>query len=182
MHHQLPTLPYVQSPPLAPDLPAAWHVAVTNPNCHARAERELTQLGYRTFVPRLRKWVSHARVKRAVMRPLLGRYLFVEIPNGQGTEAARGANGVEGFVCVGGRPVSLPTGIVEDLIRRQMSGEWDMIANGEFPLGARVRIMGGEFEGLLATLVNKRRGRCDVKMLGTSVIRTMYPLNLRAAV
>lgn len=175
-------LPYIESPPLQPTLPSQWMVIITNVNCMGRAERELTQIGYRTFVPRLRKWVSHARVRKAVYRPLLGRYLFVEIPLGQGTEMARQANGVEGFVSVGGRPFALPAGTVEDLIRRQMSGEWDEIANGEFPLGARVRVMGGEFEGLLATLINKRRGRCDVKLLGTSIVRTMYPLNLRAAV
>jgi transcription antitermination factor NusG len=175
-------LPYVQSPPLAPTLPGQWMVAICNPNCHSRAERELAQLGYRTFTPKLRKWVSHARVRKAVDRPLLGRYLFVEIPESEGTEMARRANGVEGFVSVGGRPVVLPEGCVEELIRRQLSGEWDMVAKGELPLGARVQIMGGEFEDMLATLVSKRHGRCDVKLVGTNIIRRMYPLNLRAAV
>lgn len=173
-------LPYIESPPLAPVHP--WLCAVVNPNCHHRAERELSELGYRTFVPRLRKWVSHARVRKAVDRPLLGRYLFVEIPEHEGTEKARGANGVEGFVSVGGRPVSLPVGVVEDLIRRQMSGEWDQVAKGEMPVGARVRIMGGEFEMMLATIINKRHGRCDVKILGTSTIRRMYPVNIQPAV
>ncbi len=46
---------------------------VANLNCLRRAEYFLGAAGYRTFCPKLRKWVSYARVKWAVERPLLGR-------------------------------------------------------------------------------------------------------------
>ncbi len=48
-----------------------WFCVVVNPNCLRRAEYFLGAAGYRTFCLKLRKWVSHARVKRAVERPLL---------------------------------------------------------------------------------------------------------------
>lgn len=161
----------------------------------ARAERELSQLGYRTFCPRLRKWVSHARVKRAVERPLLGRYLFVEIPRDEGTEAARSANGVEGFVSVGGRPVTLPPGCVEDLMRRQFRGEWNFVdpdinfpdgkggirVNDKMPVGARVRIVEGPFEEMLATLINRKHGRLQCKLLGENRYVRLFESNIRAA-
>lgn len=180
-----------------------WFACVTNPNCLNRAEGKLAQLGYRTFTPRLRKWVSHARQKRAVWRPILGRYLFVEVDPSrllklsqteelryelaslempkQSFLNVRSCNGVEGLVGIAGEPQALPTGVVEELMRRQMSGEWDEVARGPLPVGARVRIMDGEFADMLATLIGTKRGRCAVKLLGTSVVRNLYPVNLRPA-
>ncbi len=45
---------------------ARWFCAVVRPQCHRRVEFELARLGFRSFYPRMRKWVSHARVKKAV--------------------------------------------------------------------------------------------------------------------
>lgn len=191
-----------------------WYVAVVNPNCLSRAEGELSDLGYRVFTPKLRKWVSHARVKKPVWRPILGRYLFVEVdremalkgpladliqmqtgqrPN-QNLGSVRNCNGVEGFVSVGGNPVALPEGSCEELMRRQMSGEWNFVDDGEFPdgkggirindpmpIGARVKIVEGELEGWLATLVSARRGKIGVKLLGKNVTKTIYPMMVRPA-
>jgi transcription antitermination factor NusG len=58
---------------------AQWFCITTNPNCQARAALELYALGFRTFLPKIRKWATHARVRKAVEKPLLGRYLFVEV-------------------------------------------------------------------------------------------------------
>jgi transcription antitermination factor NusG len=171
-----------------------WFVAIVNPNCHKRASGELRRIGYRAFFPFVRRWVSHARTKRAADKPLLGRYLFVYLPDDHGTERARTCNGVEGFVSVEGMPVTLPAGPVEALISRQISGEWNFVDHGEFPdgqggrrtneqmpIGARVRIIEGELEGLLATLISQRKGKCSVKLVGTNITKTFYPVNLRAA-
>lgn len=192
-----------------------WFIAVTAPNCQVRAEGELARLGYRVFTPKLRKWVSHARVKKAVYRPILGRYLFVEIDQSlplkgvlTGSQAAivgaewprqsfgsvRSVNGVESLVGIAGEPKAVPRGVVEGLICRQMSGEWDYVAEGELPdgkggvrvndtmpIGARVQIVEGQFENMLATLLGTRKGRCSVKLLGSSVTRTVYPVMIRPA-
>jgi transcription antitermination factor NusG len=72
----------------------SWYIAITNPNCHRRAEAGLAAIGYRSFWPRLRKWVSHARTKQAKEYPILGRYVFVEIPDRE-FYAVRNVNGVE---------------------------------------------------------------------------------------
>jgi transcription antitermination factor NusG len=193
---------------------ARWFVAVVNPNCLARAEAGLAQLGYRTFTPKLRKWVSHARVKKSVWRPILGRYLFVEVdplipligPIASAAEAqtgrrprqnlnsVRSCNGIDGIVSIAGDPIKLPEGCVEGLIRRQMSGEWDYVSNGEFPdgsggmrvnepipVGARVKIVEGELEGWLATIIGAKKGRIGVKLLGTNTSKTIYPMMVRPA-
>jgi transcription antitermination factor NusG len=90
-----------------------WYVAITNPNCHRRAEAGLAALGYQSFWPKLRKWVSHARTKVAKEYPILGRYLFVEIPDGAFWNV-RNVHGIEAFVVDGSgvpAPIPAPCGV-----------------------------------------------------------------------
>lgn len=154
---------------------AEWYVAVTNRNCQARAALGLHDLGYRSFYPKVRRWVSHARVKTAKEKPLLGRYIFVEVDRKmQSFGAARNVNGIEGFVS-NPDPVRVPTDYVRRLRERYMDGEWDFVrqepcpfrnakdeeeirVNPPIPIGARIRLMEGEFADMLAT-VTGREGR-----------------------
>lgn len=188
----------------SPEVRALWYAAIVAPNCLKRAEDELESLGYRFFAPRLKKWVSHARQKRAVWRPILGRYLFVDIdpvvplkgPLGgcQSFHSVRACNGVEGLVGIAGEPQALPIGTVEVLMRRQMSGEWNYVDEGDFPdgkggwrqnermpIGARVRIVEGELEGMLAVLAGVRKGRYSLRLLGKPGGKTVYPMMVRPA-
>lgn len=173
-----------------------WYCIVTNPNCQRRAEAELAQLGYRTFWPKVRKWVSHARSKTAKEYPLLGRYLFVEVA-GDDFGGVRTANGVESFVNVGGRPMAVPRRWVEDCLQRYINGEWDFVRpvsyvvdeegqrtqrrNPKIPIGARVRIMEGEFANMLATVRARSAGKLQVVPLGNHRFVETWPANVRAA-
>jgi len=186
---------------------AKWYCAITNPNCQKRAELELYSLGFRTFAPKLRKWVSHARVRKAVERPLLNRYLFVEIdPEQQSYYAVRAVNGIEGLISapvmtrfgVAVEPVPIPARYVESFRRRYMAGEWDFVTqepieyvdeygevltrqNPPIPIGARVRIVEGEFDNMLATVVNLHRGKLHCKILDTNTYARLRDHGVRAA-
>lgn len=146
---------------------ASWYLAITNPNCHRRAEAELTALGYRVFWPKLRKWVSHARTKVTKEYPILGRYLFVEIPQDEEGRTdfwtPRKANGVEAFVTTTNyegyqQPAEVPSEIVTGFLELYLQGEWDYAAKQEIPTGARVRVMEGEFANLLTIVRGRMRG------------------------
>lgn|GEM_PF-5649379 len=161
---------------------ARWYCAITNPNCQRRAELELASLGYRTFTPKVRKWVTHARVRKAVERPLLGRYLFVHLdPDLQGFHAIRGVNGVEGIVGMCGTPSAFPSRQVEDLLRRQLAGEWDEVAKGKLAVGARIRVMEGEFADMLATVTNVKGRKVSFKVLDSRTYGTVHDFLVRAA-
>ena len=168
---------------------------------------ELYALGFRTFAPKLRKWVSHARVKKAVERPLLSRYLFVEIDTKQQSYyAVRSVNGIEGLVSapvltpfgVRVEPVPIPPHHVEDFRRRYMAGEWDFVTqdpipyidqkgepqirkNPRTPIGARVRIIEGEFDNLLATITSIKHGKLHCKILDTNKYAILREHGVRAA-
>lgn len=196
---------------------ARWFCAVTNPNCQGRAARGLHQLGYRTFYPKVRRWVSHARVKVAKEKPLLGRYLFVEVdlpafdddgrkiyePR-QSFGEIRGVNGIEGMVS-NPDPVAIPTAYVVRLRERYMAGEWDFVRrdqkrpvfgwdkdkkrevlvgleeNAPLPVGARVKIVEGEFEDLLATVTSRKGHRIDFKLHGENRYGRLNDCSVRAA-
>jgi transcription antitermination factor NusG len=175
-----------------------WYIAITNPNCHRRAEAGLAAIGYPSFWPKLRKWVSHARTKVAKEYPILGRYLFVEIPDRE-FFAVRNVNGVEGLL-VGdsGAPAKIPPEIVWRFRERYMRGEWDFVTNetGEFfdyekgeivvrtnpiPTGAIVRIMEGEFADMLAVIRSRRNGKLEFLPQGAREFSFTREQNVRAA-
>lgn len=161
---------------------AEWFCVMTNPNCQGRAALGLYAAGYRTFMPKVRKWVSHARVRKAVEKPLLGRYLFVEVDHPrQSFGAVKAVNGVETLISTLGRPTAFPSHWVEDLRLRYMAGEWDEVAKGHLPVGARIRIVEGEFESHLATVTNRKGSRITFKLKDTNTYQTMHECSVRAA-
>jgi transcription antitermination factor NusG len=161
---------------------AKWFCLMTNPGCQGRAALGLYAAGYRTFMPKIRKWATHARVRKAVEKPLLGRYLFVEVDHPrQNFGAVKAVNGVETLISTLGTPTPFPSHWVEDLRYRYMSGEWDEIAKGPLPVGARIRVVEGEFENLLATVTNRKGSRITFKLKDTNQYQTMHECSVRAA-
>jgi transcription antitermination factor NusG len=171
-----------------------WYCAVTNPNCQARAALGLHEIGYRTFYPKVRRWVSHARVRKAKEKPLLGRYIFVEVDgknDQQSFYAVRAVNGVE---CVLSSWQETPFGMaiqpapfcsdwIASMRLRQMAGEWDE-TKGQLPIGARIRLMEGEFADKLA-IVTAKEGRKErtivFKLLDENTYGQLHISNVRAA-
>jgi hypothetical protein len=179
-----------------------WFVGIVNPNCHRRAEAGLAAIGYQSFWPKLRKWVCHSRTKIAKEYPILGRYVFVEIPIDPETgerefHRVRSVNGLESLlVDFSGCPVPIPPDIVWTFRQRYMSGEWDYVSHGveyidchgevftrktSIPTGALIRIMEGEFADLLTVVRGRRNGK--VKFLPPDKNQFFYTdeANVRAA-
>jgi len=175
----------------------AWYIAITNPNCHRRAENGLASLGYQAFWPKCRKWASHARVKVAKEYPILGRYLFINVPDGN-FYAVRNVDGIEALLTGDDRaPAPVPDRVVWQFRERYMRGEWDFVSNetGSFhdasgelvtrknpiPTGARVKIMEGEFADMLTVVRGQRNGKLKFLPPGKSAFAFTRESNVRAA-
>lgn len=159
-----------------------WFVVITNPCCENRAQLGLEAAGYRTFMPKIRKWASHARVKKAVQKPLLARYLFVEVDYPRQSFAAiRLVNGVETILAHIGVPCTVPRRFVEDFIRRYMMGEWDFVENEGMPVGARVRIVEGAHDEMLATITQIKGSQYVIKLFDSSKSMKIQRVSVRAA-
>ena len=79
--------------------------------------------------------------------PGLARYLFVEVDFPRQSFAPIMATpGVGYAISVAGVPWPMPRADVEDLLHRYMAGEFDEVAKGPIPVGARVAIVEGKFE------------------------------------
>lgn len=159
---------------------ANWYVVVTHPGREMRARLEIEQLGYRTFLPTMRKWVSHARVKKAVHRPLLARYLFVDIPDGEyGRISDRPS--ISNIISNERGPACVPSHFVEAFMHRFLRGEWDQVANERLPVGARIRVVAGEFEDLLATVTSVKGHQVSAKLFKENRYVKMHESSVRAA-
>lgn len=170
-----------------------WYAVYTNIKCEERVQLGLDAKGFRTFCPKLKKWVSHARVKHVVEVPLISRYLFVEVdPNKRDFEDIRQTDGVEALLAnpatIDGPdedrlPSVIPEGLIEELIRRQLMGEFDT-TKGQLPEGARIRIMDGPYEDRIATIIlkgGKNGGEILAQLLGERTRARFARISVRPA-
>ena len=113
--------------------------------------------GYSAYLPRYRTWVSHARRRQAVLRPLFPRCLFAGVnraampwcpilstvryrrgPGGQGTDLG-------------------PAGILAATREREELGAFDRLdPRQSLSLGNQVRVTADAFEDMVGRLVELR--------------------------
>lgn len=150
----------------------SWFVAVVTAHGHRTVERQLALLGYPAFYPRLKRWVTHARTKVAAEKPLLGRYLFVEINDGEFGRVAA-IDKLRSFLLnAEGAPAAIDEQVVWWWRSRYMRGEFDLTTR-DIPIGALVRITEGEFAEQLAIVTGVHRGKILVRPRGSSKVTTM---------
>jgi transcriptional antiterminator RfaH len=148
-----------------------WFLVHTLPKSEQKAEWHLYAQGYRTYLPRFKKTVRHARQFRTVRAALFPRYLFVILaPERDRWLSIRSTVGVARVFTQGDQPVPVPVGIVESLIERSE----DNLTRLDYGLfeGQRVRILSGPFAdsvGKLDQLNAAGRVRVLLEMMGTAV-------------
>jgi len=94
-----------------------WFAVYTLPLSEARAQFNLENQRFRTFVPKRLKTVRHARKLNAVEAAFFPRYIFVALDLAR--DRWRGVNGTFGVSCLvmrGDQPNPVPRGVVEALI------------------------------------------------------------------
>jgi transcriptional antiterminator RfaH len=148
-----------------------WFLVHTLPKGERKAEFHLGAQGFRTFHPKIEKTIRHARQLRTVRVPLFARYLFVILDLARGRWlSVRSTIGVSWLFTQNGRPVPVPAGIVESLIRQSDGGLTRLDA--DLVKGENVRIMSGpfaDFVGPLERLDDAGRVQVLIKLMGTSV-------------
>ena len=100
-----------------------WFAVNTQPFAEARAQRNLENQGFRTFMPRRRKMLRHARKLTAVEAPLFPRYLFIAFdPRRDQWRKINSTFGVSRLVMRGEAPHPVPDGVIEALIAVTVDG------------------------------------------------------------
>jgi transcription elongation factor/antiterminator RfaH len=161
----------VMASALLPNENERWYLVHTLPRCELRAQFNLAQQGFRTFVPQILRTTRHARQLRTTRGAFFPRYLFVVLDLARDRWlSVRGTIGVSSLFTCGDKPVAVPAGIVEELIER-----FDDTSLPRFDMwrrGQKVRILSGSFSNFVGTLERldeKRRVQVLLEMMGAAV-------------
>lgn len=136
-----------------------WFAVCTAPACERRVARELIALGFKTYCPLGQKYVFFQQGKRTKQRiikqfPLLSRYIFVGAP--QGMYVSKHANDrIVSVLGDSGGPLPIRWEALAAINNCELGGEWDdarFRPELSFTTGARVKLIGGPFQGLQATV------------------------------
>lgn len=136
-----------------------WYVVYTQARGELKAVDHLQRQSYAVYLPRCRRWRSHARSRELVLRPLFPRYLFVALDLGtMPWRPILSTIGVAGLVRHGDEPVPVPPGLVEALRQAERDRAFDQPSPADrWKLGDPVRITSGPF----AEMIGRFQGLAD---------------------
>jgi transcription elongation factor/antiterminator RfaH len=152
-----------------------WFVAHTLPKSERKAEMHLGAQGFRTYLPEIKKTIRHARQFRNVQVPLFPRYIFLILDLARDRWlSVRSTVGVSSLFTCDGRPVPVPTGVVENLIAHSEGKLMGLDAG--LTSGQSVRVLNGPFANLVGTLERlDGAGRARVLL---DIMGTAAPVNI----
>ena len=149
-----------------------WFVARVLAHQESRAQLNLHRLGFRSFVPRLRRTVRHARRLQDTLKPLFPGYIFLVIDlSKQRWRSVNGTFGVASLIMGAEQPRAVPTGVVEALVASCENHGLVRLDDG-LEIGQKVRIVSGPFAETLchlAQLDDRGRVRVLLEIMGMEV-------------
>lgn len=186
-----PNLPV--APQAAPEDDAAivlaegeqWFAVHTLPFGEARAEGNLKNQDFQTFLPKRKKTIRHARKLATIDAPFFPRYLFVVLDlNRDQWRKINGTFGVARLVMRGDTPQPVPPGVVEALIA-SADARGILHLGEQLKIGSKVRLLAGPFAEQLAILEHlddSGRVRVLAEILGrqvsvSTVASNVFPLS-----
>ena len=149
-----------------------WFVARVLTHQENRAQLNLHRLGFRSFVPRLRRTIRHARRLRDTLQPLFPGYIFIVIDLSKHRwRSVNGTFGVASLIMGAEHPLPVPRGVVEALVASCETSR-AVRFDDSLEIGQKVRILSGPFAETLCRLAHlDDRGRVRVllKVMGMEV-------------
>ncbi len=148
-----------------------WFVARVHSNRESSAQFNLDRLGFRSFAPRVRRTVRHARKLRNVLAPLFPGYIFLILDLSRDRwRTVNSTFGVASLIMGVEQPMPVPSGVVEALVFTENPELVHL--DDDLEIGQKVRILSGPFADALCRLVHlDDRGRVRVllELMSTEV-------------
>jgi transcriptional antiterminator RfaH len=146
-----------------------WFVVQSQAKKESYAAAQLTNQGFRPFVPRVRKTVRHARKTRTALAALFPTYLFLALDLDRDRwRSVLGTFGVTTMIMAGERPRAVPHGVVEALAD-VVDGSGTLDFAERLAPGQEVRFLDGPFAeqiGRIARLDDKGRVAVLLEIMG----------------
>jgi transcription antitermination factor NusG len=147
-----------------------WYTLIIEPQSWRRVAERAGEMGYATYCP-MAKSVEVRRGRKFVIdRPLLGGYMFVDMPEGRrrfdlfqpDADSEDGIRGCRGLLCLDGSPIAVHEAEIQSMSLRENNGEFDFTALDDLPkwatMGRRVQLGEGPFEGKFARILQTAKG------------------------
>ena len=149
-----------------------WYVARVHSNRESTARVNLDRLGFRSFAPRTKRTIRHARKLRNVLAPLFPGYVFLILDLSRDRwRSVNSTFGVASLIMGAEQPLPVPCGLVEALvIATEASGL--VRFDSDLEIGQTLRIVSGPFSEALCRLVHlddKGRVRVLLEFMGAEV-------------
>ena len=156
---------------------ARWYVVQTHALAEVKAVSHLQRQGFETYLPQTTRWISHARQRKLVKRPLFSRYVFVRLdPDTMRWRSILSTVGVSNLICQGDRPAPVSEKIVDAIRAAEEQGIFDVVNElATLGTGDQVRVVRGpfsEFVGKLQSLMARDRVCVLLEILGREVPTT----------
>ncbi|MBD9373712.1 transcription antiterminator NusG [Rhizobium sp. ARZ01] len=129
-----------------------WYVVQTHQRSEGLAERHLLSQNFRTFLPKRRRTLRHARSMRTVCAAYFDCYLFVGLDiQRHRWSPINSTIGVRKLIMANHKPIPVPQGVVESLM--QVTDEEGILHPKDIlKYGQKIRVHDGPFAGQLATM------------------------------
>jgi transcription elongation factor/antiterminator RfaH len=149
-----------------------WYAVHSLPHAEGRAEAQLRNQQFYTFLPRRQKTIRHARKLSTVIAPFFPRYLFIALDlNRDRWRSVNGTFGVSSLIMAGDLPCPAPHGIIESMLAIA-DAESVLQLHSNLKVGAQVRLASGPFAeqlGILDRLDDSGRIRVLLNIFGRQV-------------
>ena len=130
-----------------------WVAINTHPHREHIALENLMRQGFDAYCPMIERQVRHARRTREVRRPLFPNYLFARVELAQRWRPILSTFGVRTLVRFGDQLSFVEDELITSLKAREVDGV--IVKPAEpFTPGQQVRMQGGPFDGLVATIID----------------------------
>lgn len=155
-----------------------WIAVSTHPHREQIAIEHLIRQKFVIYCPMELKRIKHARRVQDVTRPLFPGYIFAEVaPDLAIWRPILSTYGVRAMIRIGDKPAYLDEDFIQGLKAREIDG---VIAKPIAPyrVGQEVRLNGGSFDGLIATIIEMDAR--DRLVLLTSILNQQVRLKVTA--
>lgn len=133
-----------------------WAVISTHPHKEHVAVKNLRRQAFQTYCPKLRRSIRKARRFHYVERPLFPGYVFVRFaPQRDQWRPILSTIGVRTLLRFGGEIAILDERFIAELKARERDGVV-VAPDKRYQPGQRVKINGGPFDGVVATILSIR--------------------------
>lgn len=127
----------------------SWYLIYSKSRQEQRAQQNLANQGFESFAPQITVKKIRAGKTVQLTEPLFPRYIFLKCPQTPNLSTIRSTRGVDGLVRFGDMLATVPSSLVDCLVKNQRLLQQQMPAQ-PFQPGDKLEILNGPFANLNA--------------------------------